>query len=294
MSRPSHRELRRRSLVAAGTLGCALLLALALQHGPGHAPAELRSADEGRALYWVGSSSGGGGYYADLVENPDERPEEYAEKQRQAAEQAAASDAEPPSASPAARARRTGLRQIFHIPDLEQETDGLDLMQDFAPDAPSLAAEAPAPAVVPSTRADNGDDESYAMHSLRNAFEAKSLVNVQSLDQRPLGSLAWKSTPWKETWDLENSKDLGRHVGVANGATEIAPAADSPFDSVGAPDSYWPLVDGQKPTLNVRAATFRRLGSRLAGVRPPSGAVDGSKLMVRQVPSCRDTQPYIS
>jgi hypothetical protein len=71
MSRPSHRELRRRSLVAAGTLGCALLLALALQHGPGHAPAELRSADEGRALYWVGSSSGGGGYYADLVENPD-------------------------------------------------------------------------------------------------------------------------------------------------------------------------------------------------------------------------------
>lgn len=115
------------------------------------------------------------------------------------------------------------------------------------------------------------------MHSLRNAYEAKSLASPQSLYQQPLTSLAWKSTPWKETWDIPGSKDLGRHVGIANGASEVLPAADSPFDSVGTADSYWPAVDGQKPRLNARVRAF--VGGRFEQQRP-FRAFEGAKLMV--------------
>ena len=114
-----------------------------------------RSALSESRLYWVGSNSGGAGYYADLVNNPGERPEEYLEKQRQI--EAEAAEAEQGAA---ARSRRTSLQQVFHVPDLEQETDGLDLMQDFAPGAASMAvAEAPAPAAPP---AKGDDDESVS------------------------------------------------------------------------------------------------------------------------------------
>jgi hypothetical protein len=115
----------------------------------------------GSRLYWVGSNSGGAGYYADLVNNPAERPEEYLEKQRQIeAEVSEAAQAAEAEQGAAARSRRTSLEQVFHVPDLEQETDGLDLMQDFAPGAASMAdAEAPAPA-APPTKGD--DDESVS------------------------------------------------------------------------------------------------------------------------------------
>ena len=119
------------------------------------------------------------------------------------------------------------------------------------------------------------------MHSLRNAHEAKSLASPQSLYQQPVNSLAgWKSTPWRGTWDIPGSKDLGQHVSVANGATEIAPAAGSPFDSVGTPESYWPAVDGQTPRLNARGmpVSHRRLGRRQR--RPAIRAFQGPQLMV--------------
>lgn len=100
--------------------------------------------------YWTGSTNDGVGYYADLVNNPSERPEEYLEKQRQ--------DAAEAEEGAAARSRRTSLQQIFHLPDLEQETDGLDLMQDFAPGVTEMAdGEVSEPA---APKAKGNDDES--------------------------------------------------------------------------------------------------------------------------------------
>ena len=156
---------------------------------------------------WEPISDFEGRYYEDLVDNPGETPEEFLAK-------VGGGDELPPGLLPAvpAGARRAGWpmrtaqrapgprgqmleeadwdgpKQVFTLPDLEQETDGLDLLQDFAPGArgaSGTASQAPPAAAARRRGAQQGEDEGYAMHSLRNAFEAKALPAAQSLYQQP-------------------------------------------------------------------------------------------------------------
>jgi len=162
---------------------------------------------------WEPISDFEGRYYADLIANPGETPEEFLAKEGHGKL--------PPGLLPAvpngevenfgvagerdgAWARRYGRRaqgmhgqileendwngpkQMFRVPDLEQETDGLDLMQDFSPLHSHPSPPQPANGLAGKSRvAPQDEDEGYAMHSLRNAFEAKALPSPQSLYQQP-------------------------------------------------------------------------------------------------------------
>ena len=153
---------------------------------------------------WEPISDLEGRYYEDLANNPGETPAEFMQKVGEIGELPrgllpAAPTGPVSSISAAKNPRIQGLKQVdedadddikqmFHIPDLEQETDGLDLMQDFAParhgeeKSPVDNANKEAPADAASSQP---VDEGYVMHSLRNAFEAKARGIPQILYQQP-------------------------------------------------------------------------------------------------------------
>jgi hypothetical protein len=168
-------------------------------------PGELeKNAQEPVEGSWEPISDLEGRYYEDLVNNPGETPAEFMQKVGEIGELPrgllpAAPTGAISSISGAKSPRIQGLKQVdedadddikqmFHIPDLEQETDGLDLMQDFAParhgeeQSPVDNSSKEAPADAASSQP---VDEGYVMHSLRNAFEAKARGIPQILYQQP-------------------------------------------------------------------------------------------------------------
>jgi hypothetical protein len=73
------------------------------------------------------------------------------------------------------------VKQMFYVPDLEQETDGLDLMQDYAPRSSRAHASATTTSLskaTPERESSRKSKEGYAMHSLRSAFEAKTTKQI--------------------------------------------------------------------------------------------------------------------
>ena len=172
---------------------------------------------------WEPISDFDGRYYADLIANPGETPEEFLAKEGHgelppgllpAGENGGVENLGLAGARHGTWARRYGRRapgvhrsrrttgtgqmleendwngpkQTFRVPDLEQETDGLDMMQDFAPQALQAQPAPPQPAngLAGKLRvAPRDENEDFTMHSLRNAFEAKALPSPQSLYQQP-------------------------------------------------------------------------------------------------------------
>jgi len=133
-------------------------------------------------------------YMEDLKENPGESAEEFLEKEADAAAPPSI-----PASSFATAPRVQGLRQMsedddwdgpkqmFHVPDLEQETDGLDMMQDYAPAHVQIKRSAThKKAIAQAAHASRKSDETYEMHSLRNAHVAKPFASPQSLYEQPL------------------------------------------------------------------------------------------------------------
>jgi len=256
------RQAHRFAAVSAVALLCFSLSCAAVAEqklSKGSPPDVLLSAEspdeQGDAVRAAVFGPGGVGYYADLVANPGERPEEYLEKQREV----------------------EGDRlQAAESPELYWTGSFIEPVSSSLPPLGYYADIVANPGERPEEYLEKQrllKRQAEAAQPDLDAFETKSLAIQQSLYTRALGSLAWKSTPWKDTWDnpYPGTKTVGEHrVAVANGYDEIAPAADSPFDSVGTPDSYWPEFDGEKPTLtdwqyigNVRALpAFRRSGSR--------------------------------
>lgn len=59
-----------------------------------------------------------------------------------------------------------GPKQMFHVPDLEQETDGLDMMQDYAPAHVQIKRSAPRKKAIPqAAHASRKSDETVRFQS---------------------------------------------------------------------------------------------------------------------------------
>ena len=129
---------------------------------------------------WEHISDLEGRYYEDLVDNPGETWEEFLAKEGDGDR-----DLPPPTTAVRTRQLSLGLtqlrqdedslQQVFYLPDLEQETDGLDLMQDFAPRSlPQIASERSTISLTPRAAAASQAQnvESYGIKSLRNPLEA--------------------------------------------------------------------------------------------------------------------------